>query len=56
MEHILNIAKDVDIIAMGEATHGQSLITKIRIDIFKELVKKCGYTVFVLEEMIVSIA
>lgn len=50
MEHILTIAKNVDIIAMGEATHGQSLITKIRIDIFKELVKKCGYTVFVLEE------
>jgi erythromycin esterase-like protein len=35
---------------MGEATHGQAKIIQFRIKVFKKLVKKCGYTVFVLEE------
>jgi erythromycin esterase-like protein len=47
---IYNISKDVNIFAMGEATHGQSLITQMRIKIFKTLVKKYDYNVFVLEE------
>jgi erythromycin esterase len=47
---IIGIAQQVQILGMAEATHGQNLITKFRINLFKKLVKKCGYTVFVLED------
>ena len=40
----------VNIIAMGEATHGQNKIANLRLKMFKYLVKNHGYTVFVLEE------
>lgn len=42
--------RNVNIVAMGEATHGQEKITKLRIKIFKQLAKKNNFTVFVLEE------
>lgn len=47
---IVSIAKNVRIIGMAESTHGQAEITKFRIKVFKELVKKSGYTVFILED------
>lgn len=50
VNRIIKIAKKVNIIGAGEATHGQKKITEFRIKLFKELVKKCNYTVFVLEE------
>lgn len=50
IQKILSIAPTVQIIGMGEASHGQEEITKVRIKIFKELVKKCGYSVFILED------
>ena len=50
MENILSIANKVNIIGFSEATHGQQLITKFRMKVFKNLVKKCGYTIFILEE------
>lgn len=50
MDNIYKIANNVNILAMGEATHGQSKITKLRIKIFKHLVKYYNYNVFVLEE------
>ena len=50
IKEILNIAVNCQILGMAEATHGQNEITKFRIKIFKLLVKKCGYTVFVLED------
>lgn len=50
MEKIIKkIAINKNIIAMGEATHGQKKITDFRINMFKKLVK-LNYTVFVLEE------
>lgn len=50
IKQIVDIAKNVNIIGMAEATHGQAEITKFRMKVFKNLVKKCGYTVFVLED------
>ena len=50
MDEIVGIANNIQILGMGEATHGQSKITQFRIKVFKKLVEKCGYTVFVLEE------
>lgn len=50
IKEILHIANNVKIIGMAEATHGQAEITKFRIKVFKNLVKKCGYTVFILED------
>tara|TARA_B110000037_G_C16998551_1_gene456106 strand:- start:156 stop:1031 length:876 start_codon:yes stop_codon:yes gene_type:complete len=47
---IINISDNINILGMGEATHGQKKITDLRIKIFKKLVKKNNYTVFVLEE------
>ena len=47
---ILDIAANCQILGMAEATHGQNEITKFRIKVFKLLVKKGGYTVFVLED------
>lgn len=47
---ILYIADQVKILGMSDITHGQNNITKFRIHIFKILVKKYGYTVFVLED------
>ena len=50
IDKIVSIAKNVKIIGMAEATHGQEKITKFRIKVFKKLVKKCNYSVFVLED------
>jgi len=50
MDKIIAIANNVQILGMAEATHGQNIITKFRINIFKNLVEKCGYTVFILED------
>ena len=50
MKEIYKIAENVKILGMAEATHGQEEITKLRIKIFKNLVKKHNYTVFVLED------
>lgn len=50
IEYITNIGSSVNIIGAGEATHGQDSITKFRIKLFKQLVNKCGFTVFVLED------
>lgn len=47
---ILDIAKNVKILGVAEATHGQNEITKFRMKLFKNLVKKCGYTVFIVED------
>lgn len=47
---IVKIANNVKILGMAEATHGQNEITKFRIKVFKNLVKKCNYTVFLLED------
>lgn len=47
---ILEIANDVQLLAMAELTHGQNEITKFRMHIFRLLVKRCGYTVFLLED------
>ena len=47
---ILQIAKKVQIIGMAEATHGQQEITKFRMKVFKNLVKKSNYRVFILED------
>ena len=40
----------INILAMGEATHGQERITKLRLRVFKEVAVKYNFTVFVLEE------
>ena len=50
IKNIISLADNVKIIGMAEATHGQKLITKFRIKVFKNLVKKCNYTVFILED------
>jgi erythromycin esterase-like protein len=50
IDEIIRIANNVKILGMAEATHGQNEITKFRIKVFKQLVKKCNYTVFVLED------
>lgn len=50
MNKILKIANEVDIIGMGESTHGQDKIDMYRAKVFKNLVTKCGYTVFILED------
>ena len=50
LDKIVSIASKVKILAMCEATHGQEKINKFRVDVFKVLVEKCGYTVFVLED------
>jgi len=47
---IVEIGKNVNILGMGEATHGQHKISVFRANVFKALVKKAGYNVFVLEE------
>lgn len=49
IKEIINIAKTKQIIAIGEVTHGQKLITDFRIKLFKKLVRECDYKVFVLE-------
>ena len=40
----------INIVAMGEATHGQERITKLRLRVFKDLAVKYNFSVFVLEE------
>lgn len=50
VKKIVEIARNINILGMGEATHGQQLINDFRIKVFKNLVKKCGYTTFVLED------
>ena len=50
LDKIYEIADHIKILGMAEATHGQQQITKIRMKIFKNLVKKHNYTVFVLED------
>lgn len=48
--HIIEIGNSINIIAMGEATHGQEKITELRFEIFKSLVEYCNFSVFILEE------
>lgn len=50
IQKIVKLSKNFKIFGMGEATHGQDLITQFRTKVFKNLVKYAGYTVFVLEE------
>lgn len=50
IESIVSVGNLVKIVGMGEATHGQDKITKVRIEIFKNLVERCGYRFFILED------
>lgn len=47
---LVPIANRVKIIGVGEASHGQTLITVYRIQLFKKLVETCHYNVFILED------
>lgn len=49
-ESIIELLSGYDIVGLGEATHGQKLITEWRIKIIKSMIKDFKYNVFVLEE------
>jgi len=49
-KYITSVVDRVDIIAMGEATHGQDLINELRLKTFKILAKKFGFTTFIIED------
>lgn len=50
IEKISNIAKNINILGMGESIHFLNKIGKFRIDVFKYLVENYSYNVFVLED------
>lgn len=46
---LTNFFKSKEIVGMGEATHGTHEFFKTKVEMFKFLVKKCGYKVFGIE-------
>lgn len=49
MEPLLEILKDVEVVGMGESTHGSREIFQMKHRMFEFLVTKMGYRVFALE-------
>lgn len=45
----INVPKDVNIIALGEATHGNQEFQELKLDIFKKMVEENGVRAFAIE-------